>query len=88
MNNSKKDSLLTRPSSVCLLRRIFWAVLLLTIVLQLVITIKGYFGIDGWVGFGAVYGFLSCVVMVLVAKVLGYLLKRDESYYHLEGESD
>jgi len=41
----------------------------------------GHFGIDGWIGFGAVYGFLSCLVMVLVAKGLGAFLKRPDDYY-------
>ncbi len=33
-------------------------------------------------GFGAFYGFVSCVVIIVVAKALGYLLLyRDEDYY-------
>jgi hypothetical protein len=43
--------------------------------------VKGNFGADGWFGFGAVFGFLSCVAMVIVAKVLGWFLKRDEDYF-------
>jgi hypothetical protein len=34
-----------------------------------------------------VFGFLSCVAMVLVAKVLGWVLKRDENFY-AEPEDD
>ncbi len=36
---------------------------------------------DGWFAFGAIYGFLSCLAMVLFAKVLGWWLKRPENYY-------
>ena len=57
------------------------AVLALTVLAQLVIGIKGYFGVDGWFGFGAAFGFLSCLAMVLVAKGLGFFLKRDQDYY-------
>ena len=32
-------------------------------------------------GFNAVYGFLSCVAMVLFARVLGWLVKRPDDYY-------
>jgi len=88
MNDSQKDAWLVRPSSVRFLWRIFGAVLALTVALQILIKVKGYFGVDGWFGFGAAYGFLSCVAMVWVAKALGVLLKRDESYYRPEGESD
>ena len=89
MNDSHKDGAwLARPSSIRLLWKIFWIVLALTVAVELVIKVKGYFGIDDWFAFGAVYGFLACVAMVLVAKGLGYLLKRDENYYAAEDERD
>lgn len=75
------DAWLARPSSIRLLWRVFWAVLALTVAVQAVVKVKGYFVIDGWFGFGAWFGFLSCLAMVLVAKGLGYVLKRDEDYY-------
>lgn len=62
-------------------------VLVVLVLAQAFIYIKGYFGVDGWFGFGAVFGFLSCLAMVLVAKVLGYVLKRPEDYYD-DGKSD
>ena len=48
---------------------------------QLVVYVKGYFTADGWFGFGAVFGFLSCLSMVLFAKGLGVFLKRPNDYY-------
>jgi hypothetical protein len=32
-------------------------------------------------GFNAIYGFLSCIILVLVAKALGHWLKKEEDYY-------
>ena len=84
MNERNDDAWLARPDSIRLMWRIFWAVLAITVALQLVVKVKGYFGIDGWFGFGAAFGFLSCLAMVIVAKVLGYILKRDENYYREE----
>ena len=81
------DHWLVRPSSIKLMWRIFYAVLAGLVLLQLVIKVKGYFVVDGWFGFGAAYGFLACLAMVLVAKGLGYILKRPEDYY-AEEESD
>ena len=75
------DSWLSRPSTIRLLWRIFAVVLVLSVAAQFAFKVKGYFGLDGWLGFGAAYGFLSCLVMVLVAKALGWVLKRDERYY-------
>ena len=89
MNQSREqDPWLVRPASIRLLWRIFWVVLALTVALQAVIKVKGYFGVDGWIGFGAVFGFLSCLLMVLFAKGLGYLLKRDQDYYRSERGDD
>lgn len=37
---------------------------------------------DGIPGFGALYGFLSCVLIIVVSKALGYrFLYRKENYY-------
>ena len=87
MKPNADDHWLARPTTIKLLWRVFAAVLALTVLAQVGISIKGYFGVDGWFGFGAVFGFLSCLAMVLVAKGLGYVLKRDENYY-AEGENE
>jgi hypothetical protein len=79
------DAWLARPSTIRLLWRVFTVMLVLVVAAQLVFPVKGKFGVDGWLGFGAVFGFLSCLAMVLFAKALGSVLKRDENYY---GESD
>ena len=80
------DAWLARPESIRLLWRAFWAVLALTVIAQVVIKVKGYFVVDGWFGFGAAFGFLACLLMVLAAKWLGYMLKRDQDYY--QGQDD
>ena len=81
------DAWLARPSTIRLLWRVFAVVLAVSVAAQLVFKVKGYFGVDGWLGFGAVFGFLSCVAMVLFAKVLGWGLKRPEDFY-AEEEDD
>lgn len=75
------DAWLARPSTIRLLWWVFAAILAVSVAVQLVFKVKGYFGVDGWLGFGAVFGFLACLAMVLFAKVLGWFLKRDEDYY-------
>ena len=82
MNDSQNQNWLVRPTTIKLLWRVFIFILALTVLAQLVIKVKGYFGVDDWFGFAAAFGFLSCVAMVLLAKVLGFVLKRDENYYN------
>ena len=84
---AEDDAWLARPSSIRLLWRIFAVILVLSVAAHLLFKVKGYFGVDGWLGFGAAFGFLSCLVMVLFAKGLGYVLKRDDRYYR-EREDD
>ncbi|MDZ7686984.1 MAG: hypothetical protein U5O39_20180 [Gammaproteobacteria bacterium] len=89
MSDNERDMhWLVRPSTI---RKLWWgfgAVLTLTVLAQLVFEFKGYFGIDGWLGFGAGFGFLSCLVMVLFAKGLGYVLKRDDAFYRQDPGDD
>jgi hypothetical protein len=37
--------------------------------------------VEAWPGFYAAGGFLSCAVIIVVSKLLGFLLKRKEDYY-------
>jgi hypothetical protein len=68
------DAWLVRPATIKLLWRILWVVLALTLAAHFMITVKGHFEIEIWYGFGAAFGFLCCLFMVLLAKVLGFLL--------------
>ena len=82
MNDPRNDDhWLTRPATIRRLWQVCSVVLALTVLAQLVFPVKGYFEVDGWFGFGALFGFLSCLAMVVVAKGLGVFLKRDENYY-------
>jgi hypothetical protein len=78
---------LERPSTIRVLWIVFAVVLAGSVLAQLAIESHGHFGVDGWFGFNAAFGFLACVAMVVFAKVLGYLLKRPDDYYE-RGEGD
>lgn len=72
---------LQRPETIRKLWWIFWGILALTVVAQLGVEVHDHFGADGFFGFSALYGFTTCVAMVVVAKILGWWLKRDDTYY-------
>jgi hypothetical protein len=72
---------LLRPGTLRLLYWLGATVLALTVLAQVWVDLHAEFGIDGWFGFNAGFGFLSCVLMVLVAKVLGYFVKRPQKFY-------
>ena len=58
-------------------------VLGLTLAAEFFIHIHAYFPGTGLFGFHALYGFMTCIGMVVFAKVLGYLIKRRDDYYDL-----
>ena len=70
-----------RPATIRWLWRVFGVVLALTVAAGMFIGKHGYFGLDASFGFHAWYGFITCVAMVVVAKLLGLLVKRPETYY-------
>jgi formate hydrogenlyase subunit 4 len=76
-----KQHWLVRPGTIRLLRVIVLFVLALTVLASLFTAVHARFRIDGSFAFNAWYGFLSCIGMVLVAKLLGRLLHRKDSYY-------
>ena len=53
----------------------------ITLVPELFVKKESYFGIDLFFGFFAVLGFISCTVLILFAKVSGFILKKPENYY-------
>jgi hypothetical protein len=79
-----RDHWLVRPATIRKLWWIFGAILAATVVAQFFIHVHGYFNVDEWPGFNALYGFLTCVGMVVFAKLLGFALKRPDDYYKIE----
>jgi len=76
-----KQHWLVRPGTIRLLWAIFLFVLALTILASLFTEVHSWFRIDGSFAFYAWYGFLTCIGMVIVAKLLGRFLHRKDSYY-------
>ena len=61
--------------------KIFIAVLAATVAAQLFIDSHPHFAVERLFAFNALYGFLACAALILVARALGLLLKRRDDYY-------
>jgi len=72
---------LVRPETIRKLWVGFIVVLALTVVAEFFVEGHPHFGIDGWPGFNAWFGFIACVIMVFGSKLVGMLLKRPDTYY-------
>ena len=66
-------------------RRTVWRtgifILAITIITEFFIKLHPHFPIEEYFAFYAFFGFLSCIVMVIFAKLLGFLIKRKDNYY-------
>jgi len=80
---------LDKRSTVNRLVYVLYAACALLFVLDFLYKKKTYFEIEYVPGFYAVYGFFTCVALVVCAKAIRVFLKRDETYYapkDVEGE--
>jgi hypothetical protein len=64
---------LIRPKTIKLLWWVFSVILAITVFAQIFVH-----------AFFAIYGFVSCLGMVLFAKLLGVFLKRPDTYYYYD----
>ncbi|MCU0834122.1 MAG: hypothetical protein MUC77_06745 [Chromatiaceae bacterium] len=84
----KTEHWLDHPRNIKRLWRGFLAVLALTLIAGFVVDLHPHFAVEGWPGFYAGYGFLTCLLMILGAKALGWLLKRPDRYYGRDERDD
>ena len=77
---------LDQPRNVKRLWRGFLGVLALTVAVELAVVLHPAFAVEALFGFHAAYGFLACAAMIVVAKVLGLVLKRPDTYYGADDE--
>jgi hypothetical protein len=75
------DHWLVRPGTIRMLWMIFAVILVVTVMADMFVHHHAWFGLDGTFGFGAWFGFVSCIAMVVFAKALGAVLKRRDTYY-------
>jgi sterol desaturase/sphingolipid hydroxylase (fatty acid hydroxylase superfamily) len=81
-DNPEKKYLFDDPKNVKILLGCFYASLVVLLLIEFLLHKHPHFGWEAWPEFFAVYGFVACVVLVIVAKYfLRPLVKRDEDYY-------
>ena len=84
MNNKKH--LFDNPKNVKLVIRILYVSCFVLFAMDLVIHRHTVHPWESFTGFYAIYGFLACVILVLLARELRKVVMRDEDYYD-RGES-
>ncbi len=72
------------PRNIQIVLYLLYTCCILLFILDFIIHRHTYHHWEGLLGFHAVYGFIGCVVLVLVAKWMRTFLMRDEDYYDRE----
>jgi hypothetical protein len=76
-----RDHWLAQKSTIKGLWAAFILILGSSALLDLFVQHDTHFWLDGTLGFGAWFGFASCVALIVLAKALGAILKRPDTYY-------
>lgn len=77
-----KKYIFDKPKNVKRLLVSFYTILAILVAIDFFIPKHPHFAWEAWPQFFAVYGFVACVLLVLVSKyVLRPLVKRKEDYY-------
>lgn len=87
MNNEKKY-FFDDPNNIKRVLHVFYVICVLLFVLDFVIHRHVMHSWENLWGFYPLYGFVGCVVLVLIAKWMRTFLMRSEDYYDYEGEKD
>ena len=78
----EKTYLFDKPQNVKRVFVFFYSALVVLLIAEFFVHKHPHFPWEAWWGFYAVYGFVACVLLVLVAKyILRPLVKRPEDYY-------
>lgn len=77
----EKEYFFDKPKNVKLVLRVFYAICALLFVIDFVFHRHVIHAWENVWGFYAIFGFVACVVLVLVAKEMRKVVMRKEDYY-------
>lgn len=80
----QKPHLFDNPRNVSWLLRGFYGICVLLFVLDFILHRHIAHGWEGVTGFYAVFGFVACVTLVLIAREMRKILLRKEDYYDVD----
>jgi hypothetical protein len=78
---SNKQDFFDKPENIQKILRVFYVICVLLVVVDFVVHRHIYHDWENMPAFYAVYGFVGCVILVLIAKVMRKGLMREEDYY-------
>ncbi len=76
-----KQDFFDKPENIGKILKVFYAICILLVVADFIVHRHIYHDWENIPAFYAVYGFVGCVVLVLIAKAMRKVLMKEEDYY-------
>jgi hypothetical protein len=80
-DSKTKTDFFERADNIKKLWIALYGVCIALVVVDFFVPPKAHFGFDGFLGFYSFFGFVSCAVLILLSKLVGFFLKVPEDYY-------
>ena len=80
-NEQSKPDFFDKKENITKIIKVFYVICALLVVVDFVVHRHIYHDWENIPAFYAIYGFIGCVVLVLVAKLMRKVLMKEEDYY-------
>jgi hypothetical protein len=80
-NEQEQQDFFDKPENIGKLLKVFYALCVVLVVVDLVVHRHIYHSWENIPAFYAIYGFVGCVALVVVAKAMRKVLMKEEDYY-------
>jgi len=80
-NEQQQQDFFDKPENIGKLLKVFYALCVVLVVVDLVVHRHIYHSWENIPAFYAIYGFVGCVALVVVAKGMRKVLMKEEDYY-------
>ena len=84
IKHDQKKHLFDNPNNVSLLLRVFYTICAVLFILDFVLHRHVTHSWENLPGFYAIFGFVACVTLVLIANQMRKVLMRKEDYYDVD----
>lgn len=87
-SSKSENDFFDKPKNVEMILRVFYVVCVLLVLADFAVHRHIYVSFEEIPAFYALYGFVACVVLVVLAKIMRKFLMRDEDYYDAAESED
>lgn len=76
-----KQDFFDKPENIRKILRVFYVICILLVVVDFIVHRHVYHSWENVPAFYAIYGFVGCVILVLIAKLMRKVIMKEEDYY-------